>query len=284
MDGLRLWYETAGEAGTPVLLVMGMGLPGAGWAPLLPALCGRHRVATYDHRGIGRSDKPRGPYRVEILAADALALLTHLGWERAHVVGISLGGLVAQEIALTARARVRSLALVSTAAGGGLTWWPTRQSMVLMPQVLFARGPRQLYALQRQLLSKQFLAGLDREVVAREMRARLGPRSPSRSSLAQFLGFLLYRSRSRLPRLAGLPTLVVHGSEDIILPPRLGRRLAAAIPGARLLIIPGVAHGLILERPQEVGRLLLEHFQAADAAAAGSAAGTAPSQAAAGPV
>jgi len=283
IGGLRLWYETAGEAGSPVLLVMGMGLPGAGWSPLLPALAARHRVATYDHRGIGRSEKPRGVYRVETLAADALALLDHLGWERAHVAGISLGGLVAVEIALAARPRVRSLALLSTFPGGGLTWRPTWESMVLMPQVLFGRGRRQLAALQRQLLSKAFLAGVDREVLTREMRSRLGPRSPSRSSLAQFVGLMLNDPRERLGELAGLPTLVVHGGADIVLPPRLGRRLAQSIPGSRLVMLPGAGHGIILERAQEVGPLLVEHFRAADETGATASAEAPAIELAAGP-
>lgn len=267
--GLRLWYETFGEGGTPVLLIMGLGLPGSAWAPLVPLLATRYRVAAFDHRGIGRSEKPREVYRIETLAADAVGLMDRLGWESAHLVGVSLGGLVALEVALSFRPRVRSLALLATYAGGGLLWMPSLRSMLLMLQVVFARGERHLRALQRQLLSPAFLARVDPDLLTTGMRQQLGPRPPSRAALGQLLGFFAYNAWPRLGQLAGLPTLVAHGCGDIVLPCKLGKRLAAAIPGARLVIDPEAGHGLILERAEEMSRLLLEHFGAADAALSG---------------
>ena len=131
VDGVRLWWEASGE-GEPLLLIQGLGFSGAMWYRLLPALAARHRVIRYDARGIGRSDVPPGPYSIDRMAADAMAVLDAARESTAHVFGCSLGGIVAQEVAITYLDRVRSLTLIMTSTGSrlvGLRGWPNRAAL-----------------------------------------------------------------------------------------------------------------------------------------------------------
>lgn len=272
VDGTRLWFETAGTGGTPVVLVMGLGFPGAAWAPQVPALAQEHRVLFFDHRGIGRSEKAGRIHRIETLAADTLGLIDHLGWERAHVAGISMGGLVALELALAARTRLLSLTLISSYAGGGVNWFPCRQAWRWVPQTVLAKGRRRIHALQRQLLSADFLSGVDRQALGRDMAAYLGARAQISTLCAQMAGVLLYDARKRLAALDGLPVLIVQAGRDVMIPPRKGEELRRLAPGARLVTFPGAGHGVTLEKTEEVNRLLLEHFRAAEASLTSSLA------------
>jgi pimeloyl-ACP methyl ester carboxylesterase len=121
-DDLRLHYELtpagAREAGTPVLLVMGLGVSATGWWPTVPILAESRPVIAFDNRGVGRSDRVPDPYSTPEMADDAIAVLDGAGFERAHVYGISLGGMIAQEIVLRHPDRVAGLVLGATAAGG----------------------------------------------------------------------------------------------------------------------------------------------------------------------
>ena len=125
-DGAELHYEIAGK-GDPVLLIMGLGMASTAWWRTVPVLAKRLRVITFDNRGAGRSDAPRGPYTLRQLAADAVAVLDAAGEERAHVYGFSLGGMIAQELALrTSRACAASLCSERRLRAGDVTSCPTR--------------------------------------------------------------------------------------------------------------------------------------------------------------
>lgn len=273
---LPIAYEVAGEAGSPVVLIMGLGLPGSAWRGQVEALAPRHRVLTFDHRGVGGTGPAGGPGRIEEMAGDALALMDHLGWADAHLVGISMGGMVAQEVALSAPTRVRSLALLSTTCRG-LGWHPTGAGVRDGLHVIFGRGEARLRALQRQLMTREALARLDRNRLTREMRALLGPLPPARTFLAQYAAVVRFRTCERLGELAGLPTLVIQPGGDQVIDPGESERLARLIPGARLVSFPDSGHGVVLEKAAEVNRLLLGHLRRADEAREGRAraAGTA---------
>ena len=116
----RIWFDEAGERGTPVLLLMGFGLTGNTWLPQIRGLKESHRVVWYDHPGIGRSTLGRLKYDMTWLADQAIGILDKLNWQNAHVVGVSMGGMIAQQMALKHGHRVRSLTLMATTAGGPL--------------------------------------------------------------------------------------------------------------------------------------------------------------------
>jgi len=280
IGGLRLFYETVGEAGTPVVLVMGLGMPGRAWGLQVGALAATHRVLFFDHRGVGRSDVPEGVYHIEDMAADVLGLIDHLGFRRVHLAGISMGSMVALEVALTARERgqyrdrIRSLALLSGTAGGGLWWFPpTREALRYSPRVFFGRGVVRYEALLHQLLSPEGFRRVDREALRPLMEEHMPEFVAPAAILGQLAAAFLYDARDRLGHLAGLPTLIVQPGQDILIPPIESEKLAAGIPGARLLSLPDCGHGIPLEYPEETSRLLLAHFRRAEEKGAGDQGG-----------
>lgn len=260
----RLFYTIDGDTGSPVVLIMGVGLGRGAWAPQVAGLSPHHQVLTHDPRGIGASTGRSWIYRIERSAADIAQLIAEAGFGKAHVVGISLGGLVAQEVGLSHRDKVLSLSLLATFSGGHRPWWPSAQSVYWTPRVLLRHGEKQLEALQHQLLSPEFLAENDRQRVSELFSRHLLPGVPASVAVAQFAGIVLYDSRPRLAQLAGLPVLVAHGGQDIMVPPKRGRQLAEAIPGAAFHFFPRFGHAISFEGAAEVNALLLEHFRRAE--------------------
>lgn len=247
------WEETG--AGDPVLLIHGLGYARWGWEPLVPLLAASHRVIWFDNRGIGASDVPPGPYDASMMAGDALAVLDAAGVRRAHVVGTSLGGMIAQEVALSAPDRVDRLVLLSTTPGatGG----------VPMPEVsvrLIAEAPSLPPAIALQRFVENALGDeLDPDLVQRILAHRLAAPQDPAGWAAQAAAGTTYDGRGRAASIAA-PTLVISGTEDRVVDPRNAAVLAETIPGARLQLIGGGGHLVFWERPQAVADLILEHL------------------------
>lgn len=248
----RLYYETAGE-GEAVVLCHGYGGNHAVWFQQLPALAERHRVITWDQRGFGRSSDRSGSAGPEAAAGDLAALLDHLGVERAHLVGQSMGGWAVTGFARAQPGRVRSLVLADTP--GGL--WT--QALAAHFDGLLAAGGGAAEADAVPMLQHPALApGLARRDPARAFLYRqltsLGPPAP----LA--IPILLRETRHPLDALAGLdaPLLFLVGDGDAIFPPALIRELAARLPGAQTLEIAGAGHSPYFEQPESWNRAVLE--------------------------
>lgn len=265
--GCRMHYEVAG-AGPPVVFIQGTGVHGAGWAPQTTVLQAEFRCLSFDHRGMGASQPTGARVTIEQLAQDTLALMDAQGWASAHVVGHSLGGLVALEVALAARARVRSLTLLCTFARG-------RDATRLTPAMLWTglrtrigtRAQRRRAFLELVLPSSaQDPAHLAAHAtsLAPLFGHDLADQPPI--VLAQLRAMTAYDATSRLPTLAGLPALVVSAAEDRIAAPTLGRALAAGLPGASYHELAGAAHGMPIHRAAEVNALLQSHLHRVEAA------------------
>jgi 3-oxoadipate enol-lactonase len=259
LNGIDLYYEEVGS-GDPLLLIAGLGANALSWAPLLPALADRFRVIAVDNRGAGRSAAPQGPYTTRQLADDAASLLAHLGVDRAHVVGFSFGGLVAQELALAHPARVERLALVATNArarpgvmGPWLTFFAQAQERGLDPAG-FALW------LMPWLLSPAFMA--NHELVEAALAGGADPYpAPAHGVAGQVAAALAHDARDRLPQIAA-PTLVLVGAEDILTPVADAQELAAGIPQARLQVLDRGAHLAFAEHPEAVADALLAFLAA----------------------
>jgi pimeloyl-ACP methyl ester carboxylesterase len=201
------------------------------------------------------------------MADDARALLDAQAWESAHIVGHSLGGPVAIHLALTARDRVRSLALLCTFARGRavapLSW---RMAWAGARLQFGPRGVRRRAFLEL-VLPPDALRGADRDALARTMAPVFGHDLGNQPPVVrdQLRAMRSYDATARLSELGGVPTLVVSATWDPIAPPELGRRLAAGIPGARYVEVADASHGLTVHHPERVTSLLEEHFAAADA-------------------
>lgn len=263
VDGCPLAFRLHGE-GPPVVFIQGVAVQGDGWSPQVEALAERYTCLTYDNRGMARSLPAAAPITVERMTGDTLALLDALGWESAHVVGHSLGGQVAIEMALTARARVRSLSLLCTFARG-------RDAFSFIPSMLWTGllsrvGTR---AMRRRafldlVMPRYELRHVDKADLAAEIGALFGRDLADHPAIElQQLGALRrYDASPRLGELAGIPTLVVSAHEDRIARPASGLALSAGIPGSLYVEIPEAAHGVPIQKAKEINSLLDRHLSA----------------------
>jgi 3-oxoadipate enol-lactonase len=238
-DGTRLYYERTG-AGAPVLLVMGLGMNATGWWRTVPVLGENLEVIAFDNRGAGRSDVPEGPYTAEMMADDAMAVLDAAGVQKAHVYGISLGGMVAQTIALRHPDRVDRLVLGATTPGGPrhvrsddeVLRLVGARGMLTAELAAWASVPIN-YARRTREEAAQRIA----EDIVRRLRYPItGPGYGGQLAVA------MHFAVGDGAREIGAPTLVVHGDEDVLVRPENGALLAELIPNATLRVWPGAAH------------------------------------------
>jgi pimeloyl-ACP methyl ester carboxylesterase len=246
------WQADGPEDRQAVLLIMGLGYPAAMWFRQVPALTERYRVIRVDNRGAGHTgDVPGAPYTVETMAADCLAVLDAAEVNSAHVVGISMGGLMAQEIALTAPERVRSLCLLAT--------HPGIAHAVMNPEAMAMLGNRgELTAREAAEASIPFnyVPSTPRERIEEDWAVRLPLAATNEGYVAQLSGTSQWDGYDRLDRITS-PTLVLHGELDALVPPDNGRILADRIPGAELVTVPQANHLLGTDQPEQVSELLV---------------------------
>ena len=252
-DGVRIAYEARGS-GPAVLLVQGLGYARWGWEPVVDRLAGDFLVISYDNRGIGESDVPPGPYTVAGLAADAVSVLDAAGISSAHVVGASLGGMVAQQVALADPDRVDRLVLVCTTPGGADSYPMPEQTVRLMAEAA-SLAPDE--ALRRFVENAMVARG---ELVEEIYRRRLASPPDPVGWQAQAAAGATFDALDRIGGIAA-PTLVVHGTEDNVIDPRNAELLASRIPGAVLELVPGTGHLLFWEQPDRFAALLLEFLR-----------------------
>ena len=257
----RLSFERYGDAGPRVLLVMGLGMQGKVWQPQVEELARDHRVVVFDNRGIGKSDPLTGTPTVRDFARDALRVADEAGFETFHVVGVSLGGMIAQELSLLEPARVCSLTLIATHAGGPFGLAPEPRGLVA-----FARsfvGPRagRIRALQELLYPAGFLETVDKAQLDARMKLQVGDRARPRTVLGQLFAVVRHDTRKRLHRLR-TPTLILRPDKDILIRPSHSDFLAARIPNARLERVSDAGHGITFQSASLVSRLVREHVRA----------------------
>jgi 3-oxoadipate enol-lactonase len=199
---INIYYESHGD-GEPLLLIMGYGSYSGHWAPLIPYLSPEYRVISFDNRGTGQSDKPDIPYTIKMMADDASGLLDAIGVDAAHVFGVSMGGMIAQEFALNYPSKLKSLILGCTHCGGTKT----------------------IHGFARQ---------------------------------AQ--GIMTHDTYDRLPQIK-VPTLVIAGNADRLIPADNSRILASKIPSAELVILENAGHGFVTDAAAEATRIMLDFLR-----------------------
>jgi pimeloyl-ACP methyl ester carboxylesterase len=251
-QGANIYWNEQGS-GPPVLLIMGLSFTHDMWFRVLPALSGRYRTIFFDNRGMGRSDVPRGPYRMRLMAQDAAAVLDAAGVSAAHVIGASMGGMIAQELALRHSPRVLSLILGCTSYGGLLSRWP---DLAHAPRNMpFGEGDRA--AREEALIPLLYSPSTARTLIEEDLQVRAQCNWSYRGFLGQFGGILMWNSYRRLPRIQA-PTLVVHGEDDRLVPPENGRVVARRIPGARFALIPKAGHVLLTDQLEACVEVMME--------------------------
>ncbi|MHB1134438.1 MAG: alpha/beta fold hydrolase [Chloroflexota bacterium] len=254
-NGLRLYYELHG-AGTPLCLVEGLGYASWMWRRQVVALAVRHRLLLYDNRDVGQSERCAAPYTARDLAGDLVGLLDALGIARAHLLGVSLGGYIAQEFALAYPERVWGLVLVATAAGGQeMAPIPAETARLMVPDPNLPPEQR-----LRQAMAVAFAPGwteANPELFDQFIRLRLANPQEPEAWLRQAGAGAAFAAAGPSAAPAA-PTLVVHGEEDRVLPVANALLLAARLPQSELVLIPGGGHLAFIEQADLFNNIVLE--------------------------
>lgn len=261
-QGAKIYWDEAGQ-GEPLLLIMGLGYPSDAWFRTRPVLAKRFRTIALDNRGVGRSDMPAGPYPIALMASDAAAVLDAAGVDRAHIFGVSMGGMIAQEFALQYPQRVRSLVLGCTACGG--------------PNAVRAEPEAAQMAIARARMSREEAAQAavpfiydphtPPERIAEDLKVREPWFPHAEAYTAQLQGIMAWEAESRLSQLR-VPTLVIHGESDRLVPAGNGKLIAERIPGARLVLLPAASHLFTTDQTEAAHQAILEFLEKRTAAAA----------------
>lgn len=261
--GTQIFYARHG-AGPAALLVQGVGVIGYGWKPQVEGLKDRFTLITIDNRGIGQSTCDE-PLTIEDMAADVLAVADAERIGRFHLVGHSMGGIIAQQIALQAQQRLLSLALLCTFLKG-------RQGTMIAPAMLGTAirsriGTRRMRrrAFLELVMPCEYLATQDRDRLCAELGELFGRDLADQPPiiLQQLKAMGRFDASARLAALQNIPTLVVSAQHDCIARPQYGRALATSIPGARYVEIRGAGHAVVIQKADEVNGLLREHLASA---------------------
>ena len=267
----ELFYETHGD-GDPLLLIMGLAADSTAWLFQVPEFARHYRTIVFDNRGVGRSAKPRGPYTIHEMADDAAGLLDVIGVERAHLVGVSMGGMIAQELALRHPKRVRGLVLACTFPEPDAEAERQRQfSLARFGGRVTASGEAEIdvsavdpLMLFQHLLPRVFNQSfIDRELP--KLLQIFGGALQYGFSLEAILGqveaIMGHKATDRLHEITA-PTLVITGDADLLVSPANSDVLARSIPGAKLVKVPGGSHGFNFETPELFNREVLEFLAA----------------------
>lgn len=254
---MELNYVRRGQ-GEPLLLIQGMSGTHVSWGdPFLARLEQDFDVVAFDNRGIGYSPEAADPFTIAELADDAAQLLERLGWPDAHVMGISMGGMIAQELALRHPELVRTLTLGCTYCGGPGSSLAGREVIEeLGASQMSGDLDRALRTGYRINLSAEFIADEANYAPFRDMALAVPARLPT--IMKQMQAIAGHDTQSRLPSI-DKPTLVIHGTADRMLPSHNGELIASLIPGARLELLEGVGHMFWWERPEQSADLVRGH-------------------------
>ena len=250
-QGVKLFWDSFGS-GEPLLLIMGLGYPSDMWYRSLPELRARYRVTLFDNRGTGKSGVPPGPYPIPTMASDALAVLLAAGETTAHVFGVSMGGMIAQEFTLQYPAAVRSLILGCTFCGGA-------EAVQAAPEVgamLVNRGSLTGDELLEIAVPIVYAPGTPRARIEEDFDVRRKSPTDPAGYMAQLQGIMVWGSYSRLGQI-DVPTLIVHGDCDRLVPPENAKILHQAIQGSELVVIHNASHIMMTDQPEAVSRAVM---------------------------
>jgi 3-oxoadipate enol-lactonase len=253
--GAKIYWDEVGS-GEPLLLIMGLSYPSYMWHRTRPVLAKRYRTIALDNRGVGQSDVPPGVYPIALMASDAAAVLNAAGVENAHVFGVSMGGMIAQEFALQYPKRTRSLILGCTAAGGPHALQPEPAAL----QTLMRQGMTPEES-KEAMIPFIYDAATPRERIDEDMAIRMEWYPSPQGYMGQLQGIFGWEAYSRIAQITA-PTLVLHGETDRLIPPGNARLIAERIPGARLVSIPQASHIFDTDQPGLAHDAILEFLGA----------------------
>lgn len=255
-----IYFETQGQ-GAPILFIQGVGVIGKGWSPQVQSLSKSFQTITFDNRGIGQSVLKTSNLTIEQMAEDAIAILNHLKIPSAHVVGHSMGGTIAQDLAIRHPDRVKSLSLLCTFYKGSQAAQLNSRIFWLGLKTRIGTRKSRRKAFLEILFSKNYLSTMSSFDNLAQQVGELVGRDLADSPpiiMRQLRATTKHDLSTRLIQLANIPTLVIAATEDPIALPKFTIELAKQIPGAKCHILENAAHGIVLERPEEINQHLFD--------------------------
>jgi pimeloyl-ACP methyl ester carboxylesterase len=240
---------------------MGYGAYSGHWMPLIPSLSEEYRVISFDNRGTGRSDKPNVPYTMRMMADDAKGLLDAIGIDSAHVFGISMGGMIAQELALDYPEKVKSLILGCTTCGGAKAILPTPEALEFLTSPAMGQLPveEQARIAASWLWTQEFI---DKNPEAVDIYVAISSKYPTpiHGFACQAQAIAAHDTYDRLSQIK-VPTLVIVGDADRIIPAENSKIIAARIPNAETVVLKNAGHGFFGEAAEETSRIVLDFLK-----------------------
>jgi pimeloyl-ACP methyl ester carboxylesterase len=253
-NGIELYYELHGEGEPPLICVMGLAADSRNWVFNLPEFAAKHRTLIFDNRDVGRSGYAENEYAVADMATDALALADALEIDRFHLLGVSLGGAIAQEVALAAPDRIQTLTVAVSWAGGG-RWWRARGRSLWRAVPLMSRDE-----LIEQLLMLNISAeAFENEELFERAKRRILEQEHPQQPEGFFRQAKAANGHDARERLGGLsvPTHVIAAERDVLVPAFMTREIAELIPAAKLSVLDRAPHGSNMERAEDFNELVL---------------------------
>jgi pimeloyl-ACP methyl ester carboxylesterase len=255
VNGINMYYEIHGE-GEPLIMIMGLRRNVEWWHKQIPALSRHFRVLIFDNRGAGRSDKPKMDYSIRLFAEDTAELMRMTGMESANVLGYSMGGYIAQELAINHPGMVRKLVLAATSAGGARTVLMSPERMDrftanegLTPEEIL-RKDMDIYFSDKYILNHP-------DEIREFIDISLRWYQPADAFLRQFEACLNHNAADRLHQV-GIPVLILSGDDDPLVPPENSRILKELLPHADLTIYPALRHCFLIEGSDRANEKILD--------------------------
>ena len=253
-NGQQLYYEVHG-GGEPLLCVSGLAMDTLGWALQVPAFSARHKLILFDNRDVGQSSMASGDYGIADMAQDALALADALDIDSFHLLGVSMGGAIAQEIALAAPERVRTLTIAVSFASAGA--WGRKLAEVWSARMERAPWEEKIDELMLLCFSEEFFENAEAVAWVRGVMLQNPNQQPADAFARQLGASSRHDTRDRLGTLA-MPTHVIGAEHDILVPVWKSQELAGLMPGATLTVLPAAPHGANMERAEEFNNVVLD--------------------------
>jgi pimeloyl-ACP methyl ester carboxylesterase len=247
-ENLNIYYETIGQ-GQPLVMIRGVGSNVDHWYEQIPVLSKKYQLLVFDNRGIARTSDPGGSFSTKDMAADTVALMEAVGIKKAHVLGYSMGGMTAQELALTYPAKISGLILVATDCGISLRIEARPEYSRLFTEMIRLGTNEAKTAAADCLFAKQTFESRP-DIIQRYAEVSLRFPASRKTLERQWEAITRHDACGRLQNITA-PTLVITGSEDVLIPPENSRALAERIPDAQLCLIDGGGHLFVVEQPQQ---------------------------------
>ncbi len=259
---INIYYEIHGE-GEPLVLIMGYGGNSGQWFRQIPGLAQKYRVISFDNRGTGRSDKPDISYTMEMMASDVAGLLEALSITAAHVYGVSMGGMIAQHVALNHPEKVISLVLGCTTCGGEQhSVVPDAEAMTLLFDMerMQRLTPEEMIKETMPFLCSQEFIDNNPDVIRQFTKNSMEYVTPLHTYTRQAEAIMGHDTYDLLPDIK-VPTLVIAGDADRIVPAGNSKIIASRIPNAKLVILEGMGHGFFIEAAEKANKVIIDFLK-----------------------